>query len=66
MKLVAALAVAVTLALPASSGGAGERVLGIDTTVMGMRLAWYDPATLTQLPGKRSRSPTTMAVELVA
>ena len=52
MKLAAALAVAVTLALPASTGAAGERVLGIDTTVLGMRLGWYDPATLTRLPGK--------------
>ena len=53
MKLAAALAVAVTLALPASSGGAaGQRVLGIDWTVLGMRLGWYDPATLTRLPGR--------------
>ena len=52
MKLAAALAVAVTLALPASTGAAGERVLGIDTTVLGMRLGWYDPATLTRLSGK--------------
>ena len=46
MKLAAALAVAVTLALPASTGAAGARVVGIDTTVLGMRLGWYDPATL--------------------
>lgn len=52
MRLAAAVAVAVTLALPASTGAAGERVLGIDTTVLGMRLGWYDAATLTRLPGK--------------
>ncbi len=52
MKLAAALAVAVTLALPASTGAADQRVLGIDTTVLGMRLGWYDAATLIRLPGK--------------
>jgi hypothetical protein len=46
MKFAATLSVAVTLALPASSGASSERVLGIDSTVLGMRLAWYDPATL--------------------
>jgi hypothetical protein len=51
MKLAAAFAVALTLALPAASAADGQRVLGIDTTVLGMRLAWYDPATLTRLPG---------------
>src|SRR3954469_9958664 len=52
MRLAAAVAVAVTLTLPASTGAAGERVLGIDTTVLGMRLGWYDAATLTRLPGR--------------
>lgn len=52
MKLAAALAVAVTLALPASTGAAGRRVLGIDASVLGMRLGWYDPATLERLPGR--------------
>jgi hypothetical protein len=52
MKLAAALAVAMTLLLPAASAADGQRVLGIDTTVLGMRLAWYDPATLTKLPGR--------------
>lgn len=51
MKLAAAFAVALTLALPAASAADGQRALGIDTTVLGMRLAWYDPATLTRLPG---------------
>src|SRR2546427_4525357 len=52
MKLAAALAVAVALALPAATAAGGQqRTLGIDTTVLGMRLAWYDPATLTRLPG---------------
>jgi len=52
MKLAAVLAVAITLAVPASTGAAGRRVLGIDWTILGMRLGWYDPATLTRLPGK--------------
>jgi hypothetical protein len=52
MKLAAALAVALTLALPAASAADGQRVLGIDTTVLGSRLAWYDPTTLTRLPGQ--------------
>jgi hypothetical protein len=52
MKLAAALAVAVILVLPASTGASGERVLGIDTTVLGMRLGWYDASTLTRLPGR--------------
>ena len=53
MKLAgAAFAVAVMLALPASTGASGERVLGIDGTVLGSRLAWYAPATLTRLPGR--------------
>jgi hypothetical protein len=52
MRLAAALAIAVTLALPASTGAAAPRVLGIDWTVLGMRLGWYDPTTLSRLPGK--------------
>lgn len=52
MKLAAALAVAAAaLVLPAANAAPQERVLGIDTSVLGMRLAWYDPATLTRLPG---------------
>ena len=51
MKLAAAFAVALTLALPAASAADGQRVLGIDTTVLGMRLAWYDSGMLTRLPG---------------
>jgi hypothetical protein len=51
MKLAAVLAVALTLVVPASSGAA-ERALGIDATILGMRLAWYDTATLTRLPGR--------------
>jgi hypothetical protein len=53
MKLAAALAVAAAaLVLPAANAAQQQRVLGIDTTVLGMRLAWYDPATLTRLPGR--------------
>jgi hypothetical protein len=52
MRLAAALAVAMMMMLPAASAASGERVLGIDSTVLGMRLAWYDPATLTRLPGR--------------
>jgi hypothetical protein len=52
MKLAAALAVAMTLLLPGAGAASGQRVLGIDSTVLGMRLAWYDPATLTKLPGR--------------
>jgi hypothetical protein len=53
MKLTAALAVAASaLVLPAADAAQQQRVLGIDTTVLGMRLAWYDPATLTRLPGR--------------
>jgi hypothetical protein len=52
MRLAAAVVVAMTLALPASIGASGERVLGIDTTVLGMRLGWYDATTLTRLPGR--------------
>jgi hypothetical protein len=48
----AALAVAATLVLPAANAAEQQRVLGIDTTVLGMRLAWYDPATMTRLPGR--------------
>jgi hypothetical protein len=51
MKLAAELAVALTMALPAASAADGQRVLGIDTTVLGTRLAWYDPTTLTRAPG---------------
>ena len=52
MKLAAALAVAATLALPAANAAEQQRVLGIDTTVLGTRLAWYDAGTLTRLPGR--------------
>lgn len=53
MRPVAALAVAAAaLVLPAANAAEQQRVLGIDTTVLGMRLAWYDPATLTRLPGR--------------
>jgi hypothetical protein len=52
MKLAAAIAVAATVALPVANAAEQQRVLGIDTTVLGTRLAWYDPATLTRLPGR--------------
>src|SRR5215212_7080958 len=53
MKLVAALAVAAAaLVLPAANAAEQQRALGIDSTVLGMRLAWYDPASLTRLPGR--------------
>jgi hypothetical protein len=52
MRLAAALAVAATLVLPSANAAEQQRALGIDTTVLGMRLAWYDPATLTRLPGR--------------
>ncbi len=52
MRLAATFAVALTLLLPAGGAASGQRVLGIDSTVLGMQLAWYDPVTLAKLPGR--------------
>ncbi len=67
MRAAAVLAALVALALPAAAArsapaqiaaqlraGPAAPVLGVDWSVPGARLAWYDPATLRILPGRKA------------
>jgi len=54
VKLAAVLVTAAALAIPAAQAKGPSPVLGIDWNGDHSRLAWFDPATLDQLPGRKA------------